>query len=423
MVDEYRAFTMRFQQFTAPVMAKGIEDTAFYVFNRLLSLNEVGGDPAQFGTTTKAFHRANAECLARWPDTLLAASTHDNKRSADVRARIDVISEIPALWRLCARRWSGMNRRRTHTVDGRQAPSRNDEYLLYQTLIGTFPVGVPEAMVLGDYRQRIEQYMVKAAREAKVDTSWISVDAEYESALRTFVGELLDDTATNSFLADLRATAAVFAWFGALNSASMALLHCTSPGVPDIYQGTEMLEFGLVDPDNRRPVDYARRREALCALEMLVTAPVQERVMPLRAMLEAAHDGRLKLWVIWRALQWRRAHPALFARGSYTAAAVTGERSRHVVAFGRRAGNAGLVAACGRLFASLGLEPGTIPAGEAVWRDTVIGLPFVPAGTRLTNVLTGEAIDAPRGGLPVAAAFATLPFALFGYGDSSAANA
>jgi (1->4)-alpha-D-glucan 1-alpha-D-glucosylmutase len=415
LVGDYRAFTMRFQQFTAPVTAKGVEDTAFYVFNRLVSLNEVGSDPAQFGTTPRAFHRANAERLARWPDTLLAASTHDNKRSADVRARIDVISEMPAAWRLIVRHWTRMNRWRKHTVNDRQAPSRNDEYLLYQTLIGTFPVGTQVDLDQHDYRLRIEQYMMKAAREAKLDTSWINVDDEYESALKAFVGELLEDTATNPFLADLRTTASIFAWFGALNSASMALLHCASPGVPDLYQGTELLDLSLVDPDNRRPVDYARRRGELHALEELAEAPAQVRSTQLRTMLEAPYDGRLKLWVIWRALQLRRAHPALFARGDYLAATITGERSRHIVAFGRRNGDTGLVAICGRLFASLGLEPGVAPVGEAVWRDTVIELPFVPVDARLTDVLTGETIDAPRGGFAVAAAFRQLPVALYAY--------
>ncbi len=417
LIDDYRAFTMRFQQFTAPVTAKGIEDTAFYIFNRLVSLNEVGSDPAQFGTTRRAFHRANAERLARWPDTLLAASTHDNKRAADVRARIDVISEIPAAWRLLGRRWTRMNRWRKRVVDDRPTPSRNDEYLLYQTLIGTFPVGAPADLDLHDYRERIEQYMVKAAREAKVDTSWISVDAEYESALKAFVAALLEDNAANVFLSDLRTNAALFAWFGALNSAAMALLHCTSPGVPDIYQGTELLDLSLVDPDNRRPVDYARRRDMLHAQEELAAAPLQLRANELRAMLEAPHDGRLKFWVLWRALRLRRNHPELFARGDYLPAAIMGGRARHVLAFARRHGNAGVVVLCGRLFASLGLPPGAAPVGAAVWRDTTVELPFVPAHARLTNLLTGEVIDAPRSSVAIAAAFDLLPLALLAYGD------
>ena len=267
--DAYRMFAMRFQQFTAPIMVKGVEDTAFYIFNRLVSQNEVGGDPAAFGTTHRAFHRKNAERRRRWPDTLLALSTHDNKRSADVRARIDVISENPAAWRLLVKRWSRMNRRHRRTVDGQDAPSRNDEYLLYQTLIGTFPATAIDPAALDGYRARIEQYMVKAAREAKLHTSWISVDEDYESALKAFVAALLEETATNAFLDDLRVTVPAFAWFGALNSVAMTLLHCTAPGVPDIYQGCELVDLSLVDPDNRRAVDYARRREALRALEAL----------------------------------------------------------------------------------------------------------------------------------------------------------
>ena len=229
-----------------------MEDTSFYIFNRLVSLNEVGGDPDQFGTSVKAFHRANAERLAHWPDTMLAGSTHDNKRSVDVRARIDVISEMPAAWRLRVRRWSRINRTRKHTVDDSAAPSRNDEYLLYQTLIGTFPADELDTAGLARYRARIEQYMIKAAREAKLHTSWLTVNEDYESALKSFVAALLDGVASNAFLADLRSAAGVFAWFGALNSIAMSLLHFTAPGVPDIYQGNEMVDLSLVDPDNRR---------------------------------------------------------------------------------------------------------------------------------------------------------------------------
>ena len=202
----------------------------------------------------------------------------------------------------------------------------------------------------------------------------------------------------------------------------MALLHCTSPGVPDIYQGTEMLDLSLVDPDNRRPVDYALRRDTLRALEELAAASPPARAAQLRAMVEAPYDGRLKLWVIWHALQLRRAYPQLFARGAYVAGVVTGECSRHVVAFARRNGTAGLVALCGRLFASLGLEAGVVPVGERVWRDTLVKLPFVPAGTRMTNLLTGDVIDTPGAGLAVAAAFELLPLALFVYGDWPSEN-
>jgi (1->4)-alpha-D-glucan 1-alpha-D-glucosylmutase len=411
--DAYRIFAMRFQQFTAPIMVKGVEDTAFYIFNRLLSLNDVGGDPATFGTTVRAFHRANTERCSRWPNTLLALSTHDNKRSADVRARIDVISETPAAWRLLVKRWSRMNRRHRRTVDGHEAPSRNDEYLLYQTLVGSFPADAAE---LDAYRERIELYMVKVAREAKLHTSWISVDQDYESALKAFVAALLEESATNVFLTDLRANAPAFAWFGALNSATMALIHCTAPGVPDIYQGCELNDLSLVDPDNRRPVNYAQRREALRALEMLAAATGNARMAGLAGLLATPYDGRLKLWVIWRALGLRSEQPDLFARGDYQPVDVTGDRARHVVAYARQLGGAGVLVVSARLFASLGIAPGTPPLGSDVWGQTMLKLPFVAPGARLVDQLTGEICEVAGTGLALAAALAHLPFALFSFG-------
>ncbi len=413
--NTYRRFAMHFQQFTAPVMVKGIEDTAFYIYNRLLSLNEVGGDPATFGTTLRAFHRANTERCRHWPGTLLALSTHDNKRAADVRARIDVISENPAAWRLLVKRWSRMNRRHRRNAEGREAPSRNDEYLLYQTLIGTFPAAAIDAAALDIYRARIEQYMVKAAREAKQYTSWISIDEDYESALKGFVAALLEESATNAFLGDLRANAPAFAWFGALNSVAMALLHCTLPGVPDIYQGCELIDLSLVDPDNRRPVDYALRREVLRGLEVLAAASGESRTAGLRDLLAAPYDGRLKMWVIWRALGLRRERPELFARGDYAPIVVRGGRARQVVAYARRLDNAGVVVASGRLFASIGIEPGVSPLGERAWGDATLELPFIAPGTRLLDELSGEATVAAAPGIALADAFARLPFALYSY--------
>src|SRR5690606_13073445 len=205
---------------------------------------------------------------AKWPHTMLATSTHDNKRSEDVRARIDVISEMPAAWRLLVRRWSRLNRTRKRTVDGEVAPSRNDEYLLYQTLVGSFPVDCGDEE-LATYRARIEAYMIKAAREAKVRTSWLNVNAAYETALTEFVRALLSRTSGNLFLEDLNTQARAFAWYGALNSLSMMVIKFTSPGVPDIFQGNETLDYSLVDPDNRRPVDYERRQAMLTALRRL----------------------------------------------------------------------------------------------------------------------------------------------------------
>jgi (1->4)-alpha-D-glucan 1-alpha-D-glucosylmutase len=420
LAGEFRAFAMRAQQFTAPVTAKGVEDTALYVFNRLVSLNEVGSHPDDFGITVAAFHGASADRAAKWPHTMLATSTHDNKRAEDVRARIDVISELPAAWRLAARRWSRINRSKKRTVEGAPAPSRNDEYLLYQTLLGTLPQEALDAAGLAAYRARIDEYMLKAVREAKVRSSWINPNAAYERAVSAFVQALLGRSEGNLFLDDFRALATPFMWFGALNSISMALLKVTSPGVPDIYQGTELLDLSLVDPDNRRPVDYGLRRERLAQLETLASGPREALPGETAALLAHPSDGRAKLWVIARALALRRERPELFAYGDYFPVAVSGGRSRHVVSFARRLGTAGVVVVAGRLFASLGVAPGTAPTGAVAWEDATLDLSFVPAGARLVDVLTGETHDAGAGPLPLAAVFAHFPGAILAYESSPA---
>jgi len=419
LVAEYRRFAMRFQQFTAPVTAKGVEDTACYVFNRLVSLNEVGGDPDGFGMAVSAFHGASADRAAKWPHTLLATSTHDAKRSEDVRARINVISELPAAWRLAVRRWSRMNRSKKRAVEGRPAPSRNDEYLLYQTLAGTFPATAVDAPALAAYSERIERYVVKAAREAKVHTSWVNPNETYENALTSFVQALLGRLEGNLFLEDFRGQAATLAWFGVLNSLSLALVKYTSPGVPDLYQGHELVALTLVDPDNRGPVDYALRREALAALKALAADPV---ALPgrVRTLLQSPHDGRAKLWVTWRALELRRRDPTTFEQGDYAPVTAAGERARHVVAYARRRGQAGVVAVAGRLFASLGLDTGVPPLGLAAWGDTTLDLAFIPAGTALANVLTGETLTATGGALPLAQVCAHFPGAILAYGTTAA---
>jgi len=355
-----RRFAIRFQQFTSPVAAKGVEDTAFYLYGRLASLNEVGGDPAQFGMTVRAFHGASADRAARWPHTLLATSTHDNKRGEDVRCRIDVLSEIPGGWRLALRRWGAMNRAHRRKLEAGRAPSGADEYLLYQTLLGTLPTGALDEAALGGWRERIEAYMVKAAREAKAHTSWISPNEEYEGALTGFVRALLGRLAPNPFLDDLRAQAELLAWYGALNSLTLAALKYASPGVPDLYQGTELMDLSLVDPDNRRPVDYARRAALLEALAEMDDP---------RALLDTLHDGRAKLWVVWRLLALRRAKPALFRDGGYVPLAVEGVQAAHALAFARTHASGTLVVVAGRLFAKmLGGAAGRLPLGEA-WAE------------------------------------------------------
>jgi len=411
----YVTFAMRVQQFTAPVAAKGIEDTAFYTFNRLVSLNDVGGDPDRFGTTVRAFHRAASERVQRWRGTLVATSTHDNKRSEDVRARIDVISEMPAAWRLAVRRWSRMNRMHKRVVDEQPAPSRNDEYLFYQTLVGSLPPVDLDAAALAAYRERIIPYMTKAAREAKVNTAWMAINDDYEKALASFVEAALRSPGDGPFFDDLVATLSSFAWFGLLNTLSMSLLKFTQPGVPDIYQGCEMLDFSLVDPDNRRPVDFAMRRARLASLRALEERSDPELARGVRGLFASPYDGRAKLWVALRSLGLRRQHAKLFADGGYRPIEGSGTRAKHVVAYARNHERDGAIVVAGRLYASLGLEPGTLPVGDAAWAGTTVDIAFVPHGTALRNVLTGETVIVDDDRLPVARVCASFPVALLAY--------
>jgi len=399
-------FAIKFQQFTSPVAAKGVEDTAFYVFNRLVSLNEVGADPDVFGFTVRAFHGASADRAARWPYTMLATSTHDNKRSADARQRMNVISETPAAWRLLLRRWSAMNRARRTKIEGGPAPSANDEYLLYQTLLGTFPTQGLEGEALEAYRDRIEQYMLKAAREAKTQTSWINPNEDYERALADFVRAVLDAGRPNPFLDDLRGQAERIGWFGALNSLSSALITFTSPGVPDLYQGNELMDLSLVDPDNRRPVDYALRERVL---EDLHGLDPRDLASVAQALAGTPHDGRAKLLVISRLLDLRRRRPELMRDGGYAGLAAQGAHAAHVVAYAREHGRHVLVVVAGRLFAKLLGQPGQLPLGESVWGDTAVEAAGLPDGARLANILTGETVEVCDGKIPVARALAAFP--------------
>ena len=404
----YRDFAMRFQQFTAPVTAKGVEDTALYRFNRLVSLNDVGADPEQFGIGVRAFHAASADRAATWPHTMLATSTHDNKRSEDVRARIDVISERAGAWRATVARWSRMNRSHKTLVDGAPAPSANDEYLLYQTLIGTLPSDLDSEGV-AQYRERIAAYMLKAVREAKVRTSWLSPNEAYEDALARFVAALLDDS--HAFLADVTRECTPYAWFGMLNSLSVTLLKLASPGVPDIYQGNELFDFSLVDPDNRRPVDYRAREEALASLTAVDDAQPDDRGARMRGLFDVPFDGRTKLFVVRQALALRRQTPALFAHGDYRPLRAQGSRAAHAVAFARTHEREAIVAIAGRLFASLGVASGVVPLADA-WGDTSVELPPVAAGTPITNVLTSQTLAADGRPMRMSRLFADFPGAL-----------
>ncbi len=402
------AFARRFQQFTAPVAAKGIEDTAFYRFNRLLSANDVGADPETLGIRVAAWHAASRDRAARWPHTMLATSTHDSKRSEDVRNRLNVISELPAAWRLAVRRFSRLNRRFRRTVDGARAPSANDEYALYQLLAGSLPPGELDDAALAAWRERVAAAWLKGAREAKLHTSWIHPNPEYEAALQEFVAGALARAHGNLFLDELRAAAAPLAWFGQLNSVSMALLKFTSPGVPDLYQGNETLTLRLVDPDNRAPVDFAALRAALARLAALA-ARLDGDPRPLHELFT---DGLAKFWVTWRALTLRRERRALFERGEYVPLPVSGARAQHVVAFARRHGSECAIVIAGRLFAGLGAAPGELPLGTAVWGDTAVDLSPLGALPPMVEHLSGAAGELGAT-LALAAAWPGFPGALW----------
>lgn len=388
---EYREaelrFAMKFQQLAAPVMAKGMEDTCFYRYNRLVALNEVGGDPRRFGFSVAAFHAASQDRAKNWPHTLLATSSHDSKRSEDVRVRIDALSEMPAAWRLNLRRWRRMNRRHKRMVGGRLAPSADDEYLFYQTLVGIWPLEEVDEPGLAGLRERVAQYMLKAAREAKVSTSWINRNDEYERALIHFVEAVLASLAGNPFLADFVPAQMPIARIGMFNSLSQTLIKIASPGVPDFYQGSELWDFNLVDPDNRRPVDYARRMGVLEALQPAAGDDAASE------LLSCMQDGRIKLHVIRRALALRRSLSALFERGDYLALAAVGDKAEHVCAFARH-GERLAIAIAPRLIARL-LGEAAAPIGPLVWGDTRIELPAEWARSTLRNVFTGERVQ-PR---------------------------
>lgn len=407
-------FVRKFQQYAAPVMAKGMEDTAFYVYNRLVSLNEVGGDPRRFGVTPAAFHHANQQRLKHWPHCMINTATHDSKRSADVRLRIDVLSELAEEWRFKLFHWRRLNRNKKVRVDDQPAPSRNDEHLLYQTLLGAWPLASPQGEDAEPFRARIEAYMLKAVREAKIHTSWINRNEAYERAIAEFVRALLDPRKSKVFLQDFLQFHRRIARFGLLNGLSQTLLHLTCPGVPDIYQGTDLWSFTLVDPDNRGQVDFDLHRNQLETLRR----SADEGASPefLRAMLRHLGDGRAKLFLTWKALTARKAYPELFARGDYLPLEARGERAEHLVAFMRRSENAGIVMVAARWFTRLLRAQDADPIGEEVWGDARIQLPENAKASRFRDLLGGVEIRAEEsdGGLclPVSQVLKHFPVAL-----------
>jgi (1->4)-alpha-D-glucan 1-alpha-D-glucosylmutase len=367
-------FAMKLQQFTSPVMAKGLEDTSFYRYHPLMSVNDVGGNPLDFGVTPEEFHSKTAIRCQLWPHSMVATSTHDSKLSEDVRARINVLSEMPAQWRLKARQWRVLNQRKKIFFDAQEMPTRNDEYLLYQVLIGVWPSG--ETTPSDELRERLKNYMLKAAREAKESTSWANQNLEYEKALASFLDGVLDPAVSQEFLSDFLAFQRRVAGIGMMNSLSQSLIKFTSPGVPDIYQGNELLHLQLVDPDNRRPVDYALRQKLLCEL-VAIPCPEQKNNVPgiMKRIVEGSdHEGHAKLFLTWRALRARQQYVSLFQHGEYIPLMVEGPKAKHIFAFARRKGNSCAIIAAPRLCAQLLVTETSILNSE-LWQDTQINLP------------------------------------------------
>ncbi|MCK9619239.1 MAG: malto-oligosyltrehalose synthase [Methylobacter sp.] len=326
---------MKFQQYTPQVMAKGYEDTGLYRYNRLISLNEVGGDPRSLGNSVNAFHHFNQARIKKWPHTLLCLSTHDTKHSADVRARINVLSEIPHQWQDAVLRWQRLNRSKK-TRMSKVVIARNDEYLFYQVLIGTWPLTALTDTEWADYQERIGSYMIKAVREAKQFSSWLNPNEEYEQAVSQFVSRCLDANVSSLFLRDFTEFESRIRKPGLYNALAQVVLHTTSPGVPDIYQGNELWQFTLVDPDNRRPVDFSNNSRLLTDMDAMLARPDLDRMHFISSLLETMEDGRIKLFVVMQSLRFRHQNAALFRNGDYLKVNVQGAGADRLLAYARQ---------------------------------------------------------------------------------------
>jgi (1->4)-alpha-D-glucan 1-alpha-D-glucosylmutase len=413
--EERAEFTGKFQQITSPVAAKGIEDAALYVYNRLLSLNDVGSEPTEFGLEPSAVHDWLGDRQRRWPYALSATATHDTKRGEDVRARLNVLSEMPGTWKAAATKWRALNRRLKIDVNGTLAPGGNEEYFLYQTLVGAWPFDANNDETLAAFRTRLTAYMTKALREAKVHTSWLSPDETYERAVTRFIEAILDRRRSPLFLNSFVPFQARVAELGMYNSLAQLVIKITAPGVPDFYQGTELWDLNLVDPDNRRPVDYEKRKDILAALKGCATPPeVAHGFSPAECatdLLEHRTDGRVKLFVTARTLSARAERRDVYEQGDYVPLQPSGAHRDHVFAYARRHGDAVAITCVPRLVASVIPDASGPPVGS-VWGDTRIELaPISPAVYK--DVFTGAIVKPDDAGtLPVSTLFEHFPVAL-----------
>lgn len=404
-----RDFVMKFQQLTGPVMAKGLEDTTFYRVYPLASLNEVGGEPGSYSVPLADFHKRNMVRCARWPYGMSATSTHDTKRSEDARAWMNVLSEIPQQWIERIERWQQWNGGKKVQVDGVSAPDSNEEYLLYQTLVGTWPLEQATDVQFLEYVERISQYMQKALREAKLHTSWVNPDSDYESAVDRFIRAILSRDSNNPFVADFNELRHWLDRPGMVNALGQALLKMTVPGVPDFYQGCELWSFNLVDPDNRRPVDYGLRARMLDEIQRREQDDIHGL---LQDILDHWHDGRVKLFMTYRALNFRRAHLTFFLDGEYVPVEAQGDHASNVCAFLRRDRDKACLVVV-PLFTMNLTHGDRLPLGDEVWQGTTLALPAT-VSQRWRNVLTDEELSTTDGNgtLAVGAALQRFPVAL-----------
>lgn len=380
------AFVMRWQQFTGPIMAKAFEDTFLYVFNPLISLNEVGGDPRPSTAPAADFPGYIKTRQKDWPHAMNASTTHDTKRGEDVRARVNVLSEIPEDWQRHIDRWSKQNEAHRKTIDGAAVPDRNEEIFLYETLLGAWPFDDNHASFAG----RLKEYAIKATREAMVHTRWTRPNLKHEQALERFISAILKPGATNNFLADFTAFQKRIAFYGMANGLAQTLLKIASPGVPDFYQGSDLWDFRMVDPDNRRQVNFEERQQALTKLRALNEAPSPSYVEVARNW----RDGSIKLYVIWKALQQRAQHPDLYSDGEFLTLHVRGKRAEHISAFARRLQNVWSVIVVPRWLARAGFPLPPQGSGK-FWRDTTIQLPKA-APTEWKNAFTNEVVQSQK---------------------------
>ena len=396
-------FVMRFQQLSAPLTAKGFEDTTLYIYNRLLSLNEVGGFPSTFGISLEEFHAFNKNRNDFWPHSLNATSTHDTKRGEDVRARLNVISELPEEWETNIRQWSKINRKIKRKIGSLRVPDKNDEYLIYQTLVGTFPF---EDQDYPTFVERIKSYIIKAVREAKVHTAWIKPDHDYEEGCLSFVDRILQPSQDNDFLREFMRFQKKIAHYGTFNSLSQTLIKITSPGVPDFYQGSELWDLNLVDPDNRRPVDFGKRKRLL---KNIKDRSQLDTLHLANQLLGSCRNGTIKVFLIHQALTARNEVPAVFERGRYIPLEVQGTWRDHVVAFARNHDGRYAVTIAPRFLTSV-VKEGEYPLGLKVWQDTRLVL---AAGVpdEWQNRFTGETLRG-AGSLPVGESLRYFPVAL-----------